>query len=192
MSPHRLTTVVLAVLLFLAFAPGRADARPYAGPIEDYASYQPQTRCTTGVKPGTEVLARWIVKRFGGSIGTMWRACDVGGTSEHKEGRALDWVLDARKPADVRRAAKLRARLFATDAEGNEDALARRMGVMYLIWDDHMWSAWEGFTKSRYRTSSCPRLRKCSPTLRHRDHLHLSLSRAGGRGATSWYDGRLE
>jgi hypothetical protein len=77
-------------------------------------------------------------------------------------------VLDATKKMDRRRAAELRVLLFATDDEGNQDALALRMGVMYVIWDDRMWFAWNGFTKSR-----------------------ISLSRAGGRGATSWYDGRL-
>ena len=81
--------------------------------------------------------------------------CD-GGTSEHHEGRAFDWSLDATKDKDRRRAARLRARLFATDAEGNAHALARRMGIMYIIWNDHMWSAWNGFTKDDYRSSSCP------------------------------------
>ena len=175
-----------AVLLVVVLAPGRADAAA----IEDYAAYQPAQRCASGAKPGTEVLAAWIVAKFGGGLGGIWRACD-GGTSEHHEGRAFDWTLDATKKSDRRRAAQLRARLFATDADGNTHALARRMGVMYLIWDDHMWSAWDGFTKSDYRSSSCKSLSRCSATLRHRNHLHISLTRAGGRGDTSWYDGRL-
>jgi hypothetical protein len=65
------------------------------------------------------------------------------------------------------------------------------MGVMYIIWNDHMWSAWDGFVKEDYLSSSCRSRRACSVTLRHRDHLHISLTRAGGRGETSWYDGRL-
>jgi hypothetical protein len=31
----------------------------------------------------------------------------------------------------------------------------------------------------------------CSKTLRHRDHLHISLTRKGGKGRTSWFEGRL-
>ncbi len=190
MSPHRVpprVACMLAVaLLWAALAPSRADASP----VEDYAPYQPQQHCADGAKLGTEVLADWIVESFGGGVGTIWRACD-GSTSEHHEGRAFDWVLDATRKKDRRRATQLRALLFATDAEGNTDSLARQMGLMYLIWDDHMWSSWDGFTKSDYRSSSCPSLRRCSPTLRHRNHVHISLSRAGGRGATSWYDGRL-
>jgi hypothetical protein len=158
--------------------------------VEDYATYQPATGCSNGAKPGTEVLAAWIVHRFGGGLGGIWRACDDS-TSEHHEGRAFDWTLDAGSQRDRRRALQLRTRLFATDADGNTDALARRMGVMYIIWNDHMWSAWDGFAKDDYRSSSCSSLRRCSATLRHRDHLHISLTRAGGRGETSWYAGRL-
>ncbi len=186
MSPQRLAPALVAALVVVTLTPWRAEATT----VEDYASYQPARHCATTAKPGTEVLAEWIVARFGGGLGGIWRGCS-GSTSEHNEGRAFDWTLDATDKADRRRAAKLRARLFATDTEGNTHALARRMGVMYLIWDDHMWSAWNGFTKTDYRSASCPTLRRCSPTLRHRDHLHISLTRAAGRGETSWYADRL-
>jgi hypothetical protein len=176
----------VAGLLVVALSPARAAAAP----IEDYASYQPAQRCAKGAKPGTEVLAAWIVAKLGGALGGIWRPCN-GGTSEHHEGRAFDWTLDATNKADRRRAAQLRARLFATDADGRAHALARRMGVMYIIWDDRMWAAWDGFAKEEYRSSSCKSLTRCSATLRHRDHVHISLTRAGGRGDTSWYDGRL-
>jgi hypothetical protein len=61
------------------------------------------------------------------------------------------------------------------------------MGIMYVIWDDHMYSAWEEFDEERYLSSSCRSRKKCSKTLRHRDHMHISLSRAGARGRTSFY-----
>ena len=43
------------------------------------------------------------------------------------------------------------AKLFATDAEGNADALARRMGIMYLIWNDHIYSSYYGFRARDYK-----------------------------------------
>jgi hypothetical protein len=61
------------------------------------------------------------------------------------------------------------------------------MGVMYVIWNDHIYASYDTFAPRDYRSSSCPRLRTCSATLRHRNHVHISLSRAGGRGDTSWY-----
>ena len=65
------------------------------------------------------------------------------------------------------------------------------MGIMYIIWNDHMYSAGDRFEKEGYLSSSCKRRKNCSATLRHRNHMHISLSRAGGRGDTSWYDTRV-
>jgi hypothetical protein len=65
------------------------------------------------------------------------------------------------------------------------------MGIVYVIWNDRMYPAWDRFEPEAYLSSSCPTPKRCSPTLRHRDHLHVSLSRRGARGLTSWYAGRL-
>lgn len=119
---------VLAVLATLLAATGPV-ARA-AAPIEDYAPYQPQTRCSPKPKPGTVVLAHWIVRKYGGAMGGISRGCKVGGQSEHKEGRAFDWTVDVHRRADRLRVKALLADLFATDAAGNTDAKARRMGVM--------------------------------------------------------------
>jgi hypothetical protein len=184
----RIIVAALAALLLLA-APSHAVVT--AG-IEDYAEWQPQTRCAPQAKPGTKALGRWIVRHQGGAFGGISRACKVGGTSEHKEGRAFDWTLDATKKADRQRAAAFLRLVRATDKAGNTDAKARRMGVMYIIWNDHMYSAWDEFAAEPYLSSSCKTKKKCSATARHRDHLHLSLSRRGGKGLTSWYEGRLD
>ena len=117
-----------------------APAGPAAAQVEDYADYQPQQWCSPAAKPGTKVLARWLVRR-GGESGAIGRACRSGGTSEHKEGRAFDWTLDAGRRADSRLAQAFLDEVFATDAHGNEHVKARRMGIMYIIWNDHMYSA---------------------------------------------------
>ena len=80
--------------------------------------------------------------------------------------------------------------MFAADGHGNPDARARRMGIMYVIWNDHMYPAWNGFQREPYLSSSCTSRKKCSTTLRHRDHLHISLTRKGGKGRTSWFTRR--
>jgi len=167
-----------------------ALAGPAAAQVEDYAEYNPQQYCNPRAKPGTKALARWLVHR-GGGYGPISRKCGSGGVSEHKEGRAFDWTLDATRSRDRGIAQDFLDAAFETDAEGNEHSLARRMGIMYIIWNDHMYRAWEYFERDGYRSSSCKSLRKCSKTLRHRDHMHISLSRAGGKGLTSWYEGRV-
>lgn len=183
-APQALAACLIALAVSVALA------SPAAAQIEDYAEYRPQEHCQSKAKPGTKVLARWLVRRGGGE-GPISRPCKSGGTSEHKEGRAFDWVLDATRKRDRQLARDFLDFAFAEDKRGNTDAKARRMGVMYIIWNDHMYAAWDEFRKAGYLSSSCKSTRKCSRTLRHRDHMHISLSRPGGKGLTSWYDGRV-
>jgi hypothetical protein len=99
--------------------------------------------------------------------------------------------MDAARADDRAEVERFLRKLFKADAAGEEDARARRMGVMYVIWDDHMYASYrDEFAPSNYLSSSCARKRDCSATLRHRDHVHISLSKAGGRAATSWYVAR--
>jgi len=185
------TSLLLAPLLALVL--GLAGAAPAAAGIEDYASYDAPRTCHPQPRPGTEYLGRWVSRQYGGGWVGFGRPCSRkhGPTSEHQTGRAFDWSLDATKRHDRRTARAFLQRLFAADGRGNEDALARRMGIMYLIWDDRMYPAWTGFEPEPYLSSGCKSRRKCSTTLRHRDHVHVSLSRDGAKGLTSWYERRL-
>jgi hypothetical protein len=185
--PRRLG-VVLVALLALLVPPAAVQAVEYDDPPEDYASYQPQEKCRKTARPGTRALARWINQRFdGGTATASVRPCSSGGTSEHKDGRAIDWSMDATKKKQRREVAQFLATIFADDSDENPHALARRMGVMYVIWNDHIYASYDEFDRRDYKSSSCKKLKGCSATLRHRDHVHISLSRPGGRGLTSWY-----
>jgi len=178
----------LLLVLALALPLGLTGGAMAEGTIEDFADYVPQTKCHPSPLAGTVALGAWIEQEYRGtSASTAGRRCSSGGTSEHKEGRAIDWSLDARKAGQRAVARAFLQAITAADADGNEAALARRMGVMYVIWNDHMYSAWDQFAPEDYLSSSCKRKRTCSATLRHRDHMHISLSRRGGRGLTSWY-----
>ncbi len=180
--------LLLAAVVALTLTPSAAHA---AEPPEPYASYQPQTKCRASAQPGTRVLARWIDRRFdGGRAVASVRPCSAG-TSEHQDGRAIDWSMDATRRAHRVEVDRFLHVLFRADAAGHAHARARRMGVMYIIWNDRMYASYEEFASKRYRSSSCKRLRSCSPTVRHRDHVHLSLGKPGARGRTSWYAGRL-
>src|SRR5688500_8729291 len=159
---------------------------PYLMPMEPYAGYQPQTTCRQTPKPGVLMLADWLVAR-GGGYGTIARSCEGSSRSEHKEARAFDWVLDATDPVEKALADAMLEEILAPDDTGQPHALARRMGIMYVIWNDRMWASYDGFEEERYLSSGCRSRRRCSPTLRHRDHVHISLSRKGAKGMTSWY-----
>ena len=176
---------LLAGVLVCAGLAVPAQAK-YAMPVESYAPYQPQKRCVTTDRPGTVALGQWLVAR-GGAYGGTLRPCSSGGTSEHKDGRAFDWMLDAKDPDDRALADAFLVEAFADDELGDTDAMARRMGIMYVIWNDRMYAAWDGFEPKKYLSSGCRTRSTCSVTLRHRDHLHVSLSEAGAKGLTSWY-----
>lgn len=185
----------MLALLLAAVPPASASASergtvtssaPYLMPVEDYAGYQPQTTCKTTPKKGVLLLAAALTAR-GGGYGPISRSCSGSSTSEHKEARAFDWLLDATSPTDKALATTLLDELFAPDDTGAPHALARRMGIMYVIWNDTMYAAYDGFAKKTYLSSGCRSRRACSPTLRHRDHMHISLTRRAARGKTSWY-----
>jgi len=192
--PKLLTALALLAALLLPPAAHADDSAPVEdgaeAQIEDYASYEPQTTCHPKPRQGTQVLGEYLVATYGGGGGATGRACG-GGASEHKDGRAIDWTLDATKKRDRRIAKAFLKAIFASDEQGNTHALARRMGIMYVIWNDRMYSAWDQFQRKGYLSSSCRSKKRCSKTLRHRDHVHISLSMKGAKGKTSWYAGRL-
>ncbi len=184
--------VLLAGMVGVAVA-SASSVTPQAAklPVEPYASYQPQTHCSPKAKAGTTYLGQWLVRTYGGRFGGIGRSCAGHSTSEHKEGRAFDWMLDVRRPADRARVKRFLKEAFGAGPSGEPAELARRMGIMYVIWNDRMYAAYRGFRATPYVNSACRSKRTCSKTLRHRDHVHISLTRAGAKARTSWYVGRV-
>ena len=89
---------------------------------------------------------RWLGRH---SHGVFWGSyrCERWGkhsASLHAEDRAIDWHLDVTSAADRRDAKHLIDLLLAPDEDGNQHALARRMGVEELIWDCSYWGAGMG------------------------------------------------
>ncbi len=147
-------------------------------PVERLASYEPQTTCSPTAKTGVTRFSASVLKAYAGtgSFGIV-RGCTVGGRSEHKEGRAWDWKVSAESATQRAQAHDLMRWLFATDASGQRAANARRVGLMYLIFDRKIWSAYSGGTGWRAYGGANP----------HTDHMHLSFSWAGAKGSTSWF-----
>ena len=72
------------------------------------------------------------------------RSCgsDALSTTEHYDGRAVDWFTNVRTAEGKARGNALVSWLTATDAKGNVAANARRLGVMYIIWNNRIWGAY--------------------------------------------------
>jgi hypothetical protein len=184
--PARAVLAALAVLTVLAasLVGGAlpAGAAPSTGSfpagIEPLARYVGQSMCDPTEKPGTVAL-RSLVQQSYPSVngGGISRACSQGGRSEHKEGRAWDWMLDASDPVEAARADDFLTWLLATDAQGNKHAMARRLGVMYVIWNAKVWESYAAADGWTTYTGPVP----------HTDHIHISLSWDGALKRTSFW-----
>jgi hypothetical protein len=158
------------------------DGRVFSASIEGLAAYEPQRTCDGTAKPGTTALRNLLLRDNAGSrnLGIV-RGCSIGGTSEHKEGRAFDWGVNVGNAKEKAEANAFVAKLLATDQFGNKYALARRMGVMYVIWNRQIWSAYRASEGWRpYHGASA-----------HTDHVHISLSWAGANARTSFWSGKV-
>jgi hypothetical protein len=186
----RLRLVLLTCVLLCLSA---ASAVAGLGPIDDYA-YDRAKDCRKRPTPGALALVGWLEKNAKGSFWGIMR-CERWGknsASLHAEGRAVDWHLDAARPADRREARRLIDLWLATDSEGNEHALARRMGIQEIIWNCRSWwSGSEGMDKySVCFTKSGKRRTRVNRTEAHMDHIHIGLSWAGARKRTSFWAAR--
>jgi len=193
-SRPALALVAVAALLLALLAGGnvqRADALGYSPLVDAPSDYDAQTTCTSGPRPGTLALARHLLRAFPAtrSMGLM-RGCSVGARSEHKDGRAFDWGADVAHASTRTAAYAFIRKALAPDASGNEHALARRMGIMYMIYNDTIWSSYRDFEPRPYLNAGCSSKATCSRTLRHLDHVHISLGFAGAAAQTSWFRAR--
>jgi hypothetical protein len=160
----------------------KAARAHYASAIEPLAAYQPQTTCSPRAKAGVANFANRLLKAFPRtrSLGIV-RACSAGGRSEHKEGRAFDWGVSARSASGRRTVDRMLSWLFKTDTYGNRYAMARRLGIQYVIWNHKIWGAYSASAGWRKYTGANP----------HTDHVHISFTWAGARAKTSFWTGKV-
>ena len=187
---------VLILLLALLAVPAAALARDNPAdellhlPIEA-STYDKATHCSSKSRPGVVKLTAWLEENVRGEFWGSYR-CEMWGKKEaslHAENRAIDWHLDVKVRADRRAAKRLIALLLATDAAGNPQALARRMGVEELIWDCEYWAAgMTGFIPYRVCLNRRGKeINGIDPTVAHRDHVHIGMTRAGAAAKTSFW-----
>lgn len=166
-------------LRFPADPAGLKAPGPVGSEIDDSAGYQPQTTCRDTALPGTVRLRNRVLATYEqGYDGGMIRSCSSGGTSEHKDGRAWDWMLDVNDKSERRAAANYLGWLTEPGRDGTPAARARRLGIMYVIYNRKIWSSYTGSWKDY--TGSNP----------HTDHIHTSLSWNGARAKVSFWTGR--
>ncbi|MDX6220668.1 MAG: hypothetical protein QOJ48_2349 [Frankiales bacterium] len=179
--------VALAASLLLSGLGVPASAAPatpagLTSAIEAFQPYVGQTTCDPVAKPGVKAFLNLLLAAYPdtGSDGIV-RDCGTGGQSEHKEGRAFDWQVSASNATDVKHVNDLMAWLLATDRYGNKDAMFRRLGLMYMIWNKRIWKGYQADKGWQ----------PYSGVSEHTDHVHFSFGWAGAKKATSYWTGHV-
>lgn len=154
------------------FGPPETDAKP---PVDPYATHEPagEARDLTE-KPGVVAFRNWAIARWGERAGSP-RNIVADKPGEHGEGRAWDQMVDS-----VGQGQQIADELLAS--EGTEPhALARRAGIMYMIWNNQIWRSypWKGAPSGAWGPYSGKSA--------HADHLHYSFGWPGAMGETSLY-----
>ncbi len=172
-----------------AAVPALAAAQPQ-GAYDTPPEYEGQLVCDPTSKPGTQKLAD-LIKAAYGQDQTVWipRACDIGGQSEHKEGRALDWMTSVRDAQQRANAESFLNWLLGPDQYGVPYGNAMRLGVMYIGWNDRIWRGYDvgrGWTELKGCFSKSE---SGNDTTCHRNHIHISLTWDGASGRSSFWSG---
>lgn len=188
-SPRRAVTTCLATLAAVLVAlvlPAPALAAPQTRTpvpgIEAFSPYQGQDTCDPVARAGVVAFRSMVLSTYPGTGDSgIVRACSIGGTSEHKQGRAWDWRANAADPAQAAQVEDLLTWLLASDEQGNTAAMARRLGVMYVIWNSKVWKSYQAAKGWQPYVGASP----------HTDHVHLSFSWAGAYAKTSYWSGQV-
>ncbi len=187
----RLVTLSGAVLAVPLMAVGAASAAQAATPLpapvapvpptkalpaalDILTPYEAQVSCDPRDKPGVAAFAALMKANYKTGTTAISRACQ-GGSSEHYDGRALDWMLSAKDPQQ-----RAVADSLVTWLSADNGAVARRFGISYIIWNAKMWREYAPERGWAAYSGSSP----------HTDHIHFSFSWDGAMARTSWWTGR--
>ena len=194
-SPRWTSVVVLAALsmavaltgpLAVAQASEVVPATPggLTDQIEAAQPYVGQSTCDPVAKPGVSAFRDVLLRTYPdtGSSGIV-QDCGVSGQSEHKEGRAFDWAVSVNNSQHVQEVNALLTWLTQPDRYGHPYAMAKRLGIMYMIWDHRMWRSYATASHSANRWDPYVGVSA------HTDHVHFSFGWNGAQKATSFWRG---
>jgi hypothetical protein len=172
--------VLSSVAAVATVTPGASAVPPPRtfGPVIEAVTYEPQSTCDPRAKPGVLAFRSFAMRYFGAGDLGITKSCSSPEISEHKEGRAWDAAYNYYNPTQRAKAERLLNWLLAPDAYGNKAANARRLGVMYMIWHNHIWGAY--YLDEGWRDYHGPDA--------HTSHIHISFTWEGAYKQSTWYD----
>lgn len=129
-------------------------------------SWAPEEMLPMGLTPRTKRVMELIERRFDAhEIGGFCEGgCTTGHVpgSDHYDGHAIDVMLTPYTSPAMERKGNRIARFLVANHE--------RLAIKYVIWNDRIWQpeqGWQPYTHPSGNTSD--------PTLRHLDHVHVSV-----------------
>lgn len=178
--------------------PGKPRAKPKglkvprsvrARPMDPVREYVGQRKCIRHPQKGTVALARLIRQRYGPITTGLNRGC-LKDQSEHYDGRAIDWMVNSRNRAQARKGDDF-VKWLTMSRGPHIAAMARRLGIMYLIWRDRVWKIYQAeLGWQPYRECLTPAFRSpANDNDCHRNHVHISLTWDGALKRSSWWRG---
>lgn len=156
-----------------------------------WTPYVAQDSCDPAYRRGTKKLIALLHATYPDVSAQGAYACGTdGAVSEHYDGRAIDWMASVRNKQQHAEADALINWLLATDSQGNQFAMARRLGVMYLIYDNRIWGSWGGGRWEPY--NNCDKTPQVAyDNACHRTHVHISLTWNGAMARTTFWAGKV-
>jgi len=200
-------TMTLAVVIAVFVDPADAHSAPTSpsasaptpapkvlpAQMDSAQQYEGQSICDPVIKPGIAKLRSLLRKTYGKHTFYTTRACAADPNSEHTEGRALDWMVDGRIPAQRAQAKAMLKWLLATGPDGTIAANARRMGIMYMAWNNQIWRSYSRVGWGELKGCLAKSRSSVSwDTECHRNHIHFSLTWDGAAARTSYWDGTAQ
>jgi hypothetical protein len=195
-----LSAVAAIALLWSAAVPASAGGTAVRVPtvptglptaIEGLSPYVPSVACDLRNRAGTIKLAQLIQATYANTYGLVRSCTSATKPSEHYDGRAVDTFFNVRDTTQRTNANTLISWLMARDSAGNWYSNARRLGVMYIIWNNHMWSSYRASEGWRPYCSCATTPTAAYDTTCHRNHIHISLSWEGALGRTSFWSKKV-
>jgi hypothetical protein len=164
--------------------------KSFSTSIDAYPRWERESGCDPVEKKGPKYLRRLLLATYGPMSSNIVRPCTAS-DSGHEEGRALDWMVNVRVPAQKEMGDALVAWLQAPDGYGNPEAMARRLGISYVIWNNRTWRAYDparGWTEYNGCLAK-KKHKKLWDNSCHRTHVHVSFTWDGANKRTSYYSG---
>ena len=151
----------------------------------------PANSCDPVTRPGAAKLGRLLTATYPSTSYGVERGCGSLPNSEHHDGRAIDWMISIRNKSQAAQAKAAITGSLATDDKANKHANARRLGVMYVIWNNKIWGAYSADVGWRPYSTCAEHKEKSWDSTCHRNHVHISLSWEGAMGRTSFWSKKV-